>query len=293
MTLLTPWLNEQLAAFEVEFDRYLASIDAPKNLKEAMRYSALNGGKRLRPMLLIAAGHLSGADAKILYPLGMAIEMIHAYSLIHDDLPAMDDDSLRRGKPTCHIQFDEATAILAGDALLTESFVILSHLEGISDSAKIKLIQLFSHSAGASGMVGGQMMDLEGEERKITSDELVAIHRLKTGKLIKASILAGAIAGNTDEKTLMHLTEFADNIGLAFQVKDDILDVTGTSEELGKTAGKDLEQEKSTYVTLLGLEKATTILDELIDKAFDNLNALGEKNAPLLNLTAYVVKRNY
>lgn len=293
MTLLTPWLNEQLAAFEVEFDRYLASIDAPKNLKEAMRYSALNGGKRLRPMLLIAAGHLSGANAKILYPLGMAIEMIHAYSLIHDDLPAMDDDSLRRGKPTCHIQFDEATAILAGDALLTESFVILSHLEGISDSAKIKLIQLFSHSAGASGMVGGQMMDLEGEERKITSDELVAIHRLKTGKLIKASILAGAIAGNADEKTLMHLTEFADNIGLAFQVKDDILDVTGTSEELGKTAGKDLEQEKSTYVTLLGLEKATTILDELIDKAFDNLNALGEKNAPLLNLTAYVVKRNY
>lgn len=293
MTLLTPWLNEQLAAFEVEFDRYLASIDAPKNLKEAMRYSALNGGKRLRPMLLIAAGHLSGADAKILYPLGMAIEMIHAYSLIHDDLPAMDDDSLRRGKPTCHIQFDEATAILAGDALLTESFVILSHLEGISDSAKIKLIQLFSHSAGASGMVGGQMMDLEGEERKITSDELVAIHRLKTGKLIKASILAGAIAGNADEKTLMHLTEFADNIGLAFQVKDDILDVTGTSEELGKTAGKDLEQEKSTYVTLLGLEKATTILDELIDKAFDSLNALGEKNAPLLNLTAYVVKRNY
>ncbi|NLD09655.1 MAG: polyprenyl synthetase family protein, partial [Xanthomonadaceae bacterium] len=291
MTLLTPWLNEQLAAFEVEFDRYLASIDAPKNLKEAMRYSALNGGKRLRPMLLIAAGHLSGADAKILYPLGMAIEMIHAYSLIHDDLPAMDDDSLRRGKPTCHIQFDEATAILAGDALLTESFVILSHLEGISDSAKIKLIQLFSHSAGASGMVGGQMMDLEGEERKITSDELVAIHRLKTGKLIKASILAGAIAGNSDEKTLMHLTEFADNIGLAFQVKDDILDVTGTSEELGKTAGKDLEQEKSTYVTLLGLEKATTILDELSDKAFDNLNALGEKNAPLLNLTAYVVKR--
>lgn len=293
MTLLTPWLNEQLAAFEVEFDRYLASIDAPKNLKEAMRYSALNGGKRLRPMLLIAAGHLSGADAKILYPLGMAIEMIHAYSLIHDDLPAMDDDSLRRGKPTCHIQFDEATAILAGDALLTESFVILSHLEGISDSVKIKLIQLFSHSAGASGMVGGQMMDLEGEERKITSDELVAIHRLKTGKLIKASILAGAIAGNSDEKTLMHLTEFADNIGLAFQVKDDILDVTGTSEELGKTAGKDLEQEKSTYVTLLGLEKATTILDELIDKAFDSLNALGEKNAPLLNLTAYVVKRNY
>jgi len=293
MTLLTPWLNEQLAAFEVEFDRYLASIDAPKNLKEAMRYSALNGGKRLRPMLLIAAGHLSDADAKILYPLGMAIEMIHAYSLIHDDLPAMDDDSLRRGKPTCHIQFDEATAILAGDALLTESFVILSHLEGISDSAKIKLIQLFSHSAGASGMVGGQMMDLEGEERKITSDELVAIHRLKTGKLIKALILAGAIAGNAEEKTLMHLTEFADNIGLAFQVKDDILDVTGTSEELGKTAGKDLEQEKSTYVTLLGLEKATTILDELIDKAFDNLNALGEKNAPLLNLTAYVVKRNY
>ena len=293
MTLLTPWLNEQLAAFEVEFDRYLASIDAPKNLKEAMRYSALNGGKRLRPMLLIAAGHLSGADPKVLYPLGMAIEMIHAYSLIHDDLPAMDDDSLRRGKPTCHIQFDEATAILAGDALLTESFVILSHLEGISESAKIKLIQLFSHSAGASGMVGGQMMDLEGEERKITSDELVAIHRLKTGKLIKASILAGAIAGDADEKTLMHLTEFADNIGLAFQVKDDILDVTGTSEELGKTAGKDLEQEKSTYVTLLGLEKATTILDELIDKAFDNLNALGEKNAPLLNLTAYVVKRNY
>lgn len=293
MTLLTPWLNEQLAAFEVEFDRYLASIDAPKNLKEAMRYSALNGGKRLRPMLLIAAGHLSGADPKVLYPLGMAIEMIHAYSLIHDDLPAMDDDSLRRGKPTCHIQFDEATAILAGDALLTESFVILSHLEGISESAKIKLIQLFSHSAGASGMVGGQMMDLEGEERKITSDELVAIHRLKTGKLIKASILAGAIAGDANEKTLMHLTEFADNIGLAFQVKDDILDVTGTSEELGKTAGKDLEQEKSTYVTLLGLEKATTILDELIDKAFDNLNALGEKNAPLLNLTAYVVKRNY
>ena len=293
MTLLTPWINEQLAAFEVEFDRYLASIDAPKNLKEAMRYSALNGGKRLRPMLLIAAGHLSGADPKVLYPLGMAIEMIHAYSLIHDDLPAMDDDSLRRGKPTCHIQFDEATAILAGDALLTESFVILSHLEGISESAKIKLIQLFSHSAGASGMVGGQMMDLEGEERKITSDELVAIHRLKTGKLIKASILAGAIAGDANEKTLMHLTEFADNIGLAFQVKDDILDVTGTSEELGKTAGKDLEQEKSTYVTLLGLEKATTILDELIDKAFDNLNALGEKNAPLLNLTAYVVKRNY
>ena len=289
----TAWFSQQLSAFETEFAHYLEKINAPTRLKDAMLYSTLNGGKRLRALLVIASGELFNAPKAPLTAIAIAIEMIHAYSLIHDDLPAMDDDDYRRGKLTCHKAFDEATAILAGDALLTQSFECLSHIDDLSAIQIIQLIQLISNASGANGMVGGQIFDIEAEEREISLAELEQIHRNKTGALIKASILAGVIAGNGSQDDYERLSIYADNIGLAFQIKDDILDVTGTQEELGKKPGADQLHEKSTYISLLGLESSIEKLDQLIAEAIKQLEPFGTKATPLIDLAYYIQKRNH
>ncbi|HIW06495.1 MAG TPA: polyprenyl synthetase family protein [Candidatus Ignatzschineria merdigallinarum] len=289
----TAWFKDQFHDFESAFETQLEQIQAPQRLKEAILYSTLNGGKRLRALLTLASGELCGANQQTLYPIAGAIECIHAYSLIHDDLPAMDDDNFRRGKPTCHKAFDEATAILAGDALLTYSFELLSHLPALSAEKKLQIIQLYSTAAGTVGMVGGQFIDLESEDKTITLQELETIHRKKTGALIKAAILAGAIAGNTDQDTYDKLSTYADNIGLAFQIKDDILDVTGTQEELGKMPGSDLLQDKSTYISLLGMDSSVEKLNRLTTDAIELLASFGKKAEPLIDLAHYIQKRNH
>lgn len=289
----TTWFNDQLNTFETAYKIELEKIKAPERLKEAILYSTLNGGKRLRALLTLASGELCLADTEILIPIAAAIESIHAYSLIHDDLPAMDDDEYRRGKLTCHKAFDEATAILAGDALLTFSFELLSHIEGLSAEKRLQIIQLYSVAAGSYGMVGGQYIDLASENSVITLHELETIHRKKTGALIKAAILAGAIAGDVDADTYDRLSVYADNIGLAFQIKDDILDITGTQEELGKMPGSDLLQDKSTYISLLGLEESVKKLNSLTAEAIELLTPLGERATPLIDLANYIQKRNH
>ncbi|UNM96275.1 polyprenyl synthetase family protein [Ignatzschineria rhizosphaerae] len=289
----TAWFNDQFHDFEAAFNAQISQIKAPLRLREAILYSTLNGGKRLRALLTLASGELSGADKSTLYTIATAIECIHAYSLIHDDLPAMDDDDFRRGKPTCHKAFDEATAILAGDALLTYSFELLSQIPTLSAEKKLQLIQLYSTASGTTGMVGGQFIDLESEDKTITLQELETIHRKKTGALIKAAILAGAIAGNTDQDTYDKLSIYADNIGLAFQIKDDILDVTGTKEELGKMPGSDLLQDKSTYISLLGMDSSVEKLNGLTTNAIELLASFGKKAEPLIDLANYIQKRNH
>lgn len=289
----TAWFNDQFHDFEAAFNAQISQIKAPLRLREAILYSTLNGGKRLRALLTLASGELSGADKSTLYTIATAIECIHAYSLIHDDLPAMDDDDFRRGKPTCHKAFDEATAILAGDALLTYSFELLSQIPTLSAEKKLQLIQLYSTASGTTGMVGGQFIDLESEDKTITLQELETIHRKKTGALIKAAILAGAIAGNTDQDTYDKLSTYADNIGLAFQIKDDILDVTGTKEELGKMPGSDLLQDKSTYISLLGMDSSVEKLNGLTTNAIELLTSFGKKAEPLIDLANYIQKRNH
>lgn len=290
----TPWFSAQLHAFETAFKERLSNISTPdERLKEAILYSTLNGGKRLRALLVMATGELCNAERESLHTIGSAIEAIHAYSLIHDDLPAMDDDDIRRGKPTCHKAFDEATAILAGDALLTYAFELLSQIKGLSAEKRLALITLYASSAGANGMVGGQSLDLASENCTIPLSALEKIHRHKTGALIKAAILSGAMAGDADETMLSTLTQYADNVGLAFQIKDDILDVTGTTEELGKAAGSDALQEKSTYITLLGLKTSQTKLQELIEEAVALLAPFGEKAEPLVDLAQYILNRNH
>lgn len=289
----TAWFNDQLHTFETAFKNQLEEIKAPSRLKEAILYSTLNGGKRLRALLTLASGELCDANREILLKVAGAIECIHAYSLIHDDLPAMDDDEYRRGKLTCHKAFDEATAILAGDALLTYSFEILSNIEELSAEKRLQIIQLYSKSAGTYGMVGGQYIDLDSEHKQISLTELETIHRKKTGALIKAAILAGAIAGDTDEDTYDRLSVYADNIGLAFQIKDDILDVIGTQEELGKMPGSDQLQDKSTYISLLGLTESIEKLEALTTEAIELLMPLGERAVPLIDLAHYIQKRNH
>lgn len=289
----TAWFNDQLHTFETAFKNQLEEIKAPSRLKEAILYSTLNGGKRLRALLTLASGELCDANREILLKVAGAIECIHAYSLIHDDLPAMDDDEYRRGKLTCHKAFDEATAILAGDALLTYSFEILSNIEELSAEKRLQIIQLYSKSAGTYGMVGGQYIDLDSEHKQISLTELETIHCKKTGALIKAAILAGAIAGDTDEDTYDRLSVYADNIGLAFQIKDDILDVIGTQEELGKMPGSDQLQDKSTYISLLGLTESIEKLEALTTEAIELLTPLGERAAPLIDLAHYIQKRNH
>lgn len=274
-----------------ELSDLIEALSIPSSLKESMHYSLQAGGKRIRPILLLAVLHELGGDNPEALKVAAAIEMIHTYSLIHDDLPSMDNDDLRRGMPTNHKVFGEAVAILAGDALITYSFGVVARLQHVSSDDKIRLIDLMSVSAGAEGMVGGQVLDIEGEEKKLTLEELEQVHRLKTGALLTYSILAGAILGKATLEEMLALSRFGEHLGLAFQIQDDILDVTGTSKELGKTAGKDESSEKSTYPSLLTLPKAKEKLDYHAAEALRAIRSLDGEKPLLEELTALIVKR--
>lgn len=266
----------------------------PQQLHDSMEYSLLAGGKRLRPILLFASYHAFQEERyeKVLHT-ATALEMIHTYSLIHDDLPAMDDDDFRRGKLTNHKKFDEATAILAGDALLTSAFELVSKDDQLTADEKVFLIQALSHAAGPEGMVAGQILDMEGEKRKLSLGELEAVHRLKTGKLISFAIIAGAYLGNARKEQLEYLKQFADYLGLIFQVQDDILDVIGDAEKLGKPVGSDEENTKSTYPNLLGLDGAKAQLAQYTEKALVTLHKADIHDSYLEKLLHYFGERDH
>lgn len=274
-----------------EMHAQISGLSIPQSLKDSMDYSLQAGGKRIRPILMLAVMHELGADHPDALKVASAIEMIHTYSLIHDDLPSMDNDDLRRGMPTNHKVYGEAVAILAGDALMTYSFGLIARLENVSSDDKVNLIDLMSVSSGAEGMVGGQILDIEGEEKKLGLQELEQVHRLKTGALLTFSILSGAILAQAKPEVILSLTRFGEHLGLAFQIRDDILDVTGTSEELGKTAGKDETSEKSTYPGILTLEGAQEKLDHHAAEALRSIEALDSDMALLKELTSMIVKR--
>jgi len=266
----------------------------PQSLHKAMRYSIFAGGKRIRPVLMMAACDAVGGQRDNAIPAACAMEMIHTYSLIHDDLPAMDDDDLRRGQPTNHKVFGEANAILAGDALLTEAFILLSTDkpgDDIDAETRRRVIHIIARAAGCAGMVGGQVIDMESEGKEIDLPTLEYIHIHKTGALIKASIEVGALLGGTDEKTLARLSRYGELAGLAFQIADDILDVTADQNELGKDVGSDEARGKATYVSLLGLRQARERADELRDMAMDTLSDLGEKAEPLRQIMKFIIER--
>ena len=268
---------------------------APHTLHQAMRYGALNGGKRIRPILVFATGQALGADEQDLQTPALAVELIHCYSLVHDDLPAMDDDDLRRGKPTCHIQFNEATAILAGDALHTQAFYELSN-HNFSEKAQpqqVEMIRLLAEASGSFGMGGGQAIDLESTQKTIDLPILENMHRMKTGALIKSSVLLGALcAGPLKANERQALIDYADAIGLAFQVKDDILDIESDTETLGKPQGSDVEKEKNTYPALLGLEGSRQKLNDLLQLALQALAKLPYNTQLLADLAKFIVHRN-
>ena len=288
---------DTLSAYRHRVDQTLektirAAYHPSSRLQEAMLYATLNGGKRLRPLLVYAAGESLGQTADKLDLAAAAMECIHCCSLIHDDLPAMDDDELRRGKPTCHIAFDEATAILAGDALQNFAFELLASPNNhLSPAIQLRLIQILSLHSGASGMISGQSLDLLAEGKMIATDKLEQIHRLKTGALIRASVLMGAVAGGCDENTLRIYDQFAMHIGLAFQLQDDLLDVIGNREKLGKNTGQDSKNNKATYTILLGVEKTQARIVALMQNAHDALHLLPHDAAMLNMLCDYVMKR--
>ncbi|MAZ87433.1 MAG: (2E,6E)-farnesyl diphosphate synthase [Cellvibrionaceae bacterium] len=263
-----------------------------ERLMQAMQYSLLSGGKRIRPILAYASAQAVAELSAAVDRVGCAVEAIHAYSLIHDDLPAMDDDDLRRGQPTCHIAFDEASAILAGDALQTLAFEQLASAPNISDSTRIELIQELASASGAAGMVGGQAIDLASVNQQPSLQQLQQMHSLKTGALIRASVRMGAIAtGAASPQQLQALSLYADAIGLAFQVQDDILDVIADTETLGKQQGADIALNKPTYVSLLGLEQAQQKAQQLHQTALDALAGFDQKADILRALASYIIER--
>jgi farnesyl diphosphate synthase len=264
----------------------------PKGLHQAMRYAALGGGKRMRPLLVYAAGHLFAADEDLLDAPAAAVELIHAYSLVHDDLPAMDDDDMRRGRPTTHIAFDEATAILAGDALQTRAFELLAAAP-LAPALAVDCLRTLATASGAAGMCGGQALDIDATGQQQSVADLERMHALKTGALIRAAVRMGALCGGANDADLARLDVFANALGLAFQVRDDILDVEASSEQLGKTAGKDQAQDKSTFPALLGMDGAKARLQALSLQMDECLLGYGERAAALAALAHLTVQRSH
>ena len=262
-----------------------------EKLRESMAYSLMAGGKRLRPILLMAAADAVGVDGTKFLPVACALEMIHTYSLIHDDLPAMDNDDLRRGKPTNHVVYGEGIAILAGDALLTLAFTVILRQKAVPAEALLRVVDEISRAAGAEGMVGGQVLDLEAENRQISMEELRRVHTGKTGALFRAALRSGAILAGASEEQLSALTAYADHFGLAFQITDDILDVIGNAEEIGKPVGSDEKNHKSTYVTLTSLEMAQELARRTVAEAEAALSVFGQEATFLRELVAYLVNR--
>ncbi|AXK20310.1 polyprenyl synthetase family protein [Bacillus toyonensis] len=288
------FLKESKTFVEEKLVSYANELQCPNVLREAMAYSLEAGGKRLRPLLLFATLQAFGKERNLGVGAACALEMIHTYSLVHDDLPCMDDDDLRRGKPTNHKVFGEAMAVLAGDGLLTYAFQIVMAYEQkeISAEKKVRLVLELAKAAGPEGMVGGQVADMEAEGKQLTIDELEYIHKHKTGKLLEFAVLAGAILSNATKEQEEKLLEFAKNIGLAFQIRDDILDVEGTEEEIGKPIGSDVSNEKSTYTTLFTVDRAKNILEETIAKAKDAISSLQLQDEYLLSICDLIAKRN-
>lgn len=287
-----PAMQELAVRIETALKRYVATVEGPEALREAMGYSILGGGKRVRPALLLAVHGLFTSEVPDPMPAACALEFIHTYSLIHDDLPALDDDDLRRGRPSCHVRFGEAMAVLAGDAILTEAFTLLTRdLPPEHAPLGLRLIREISAAAGAGGMVGGQVLDMQSTQSNISRSDLERLQQLKTGRLFRAAARCGALLGGADEEQLAAVTRYADRLGLAFQVADDILDVTATTEALGKTAGKDARQEKNTYVSLLGLAGARGLAEQLRVEAVEALRCFGPAAEALRRLAAFTVER--
>ena len=278
------------AALEIHLP---AESTEPRTLHRAMRYSVFAGGKRIRPALVIAAADLHGGQRDAVLPAACAMEMIHTYSLIHDDLPAMDDDDLRRGRPSCHKAFDEATAILAGDALLTHAFLILARQDAPAPERLLRQISILAEAAGTGGMIGGQMADLESEGRDVKLATVERIHLLKTAALISASLTMGAVMAGASGADLERIERFGRRIGLLFQITDDILDRTGDPERLGKTVGKDEAQGKATYPAAAGMKEANTRARMLAREAAEDIAPYGDDAAILLQLTEYLLRRSH
>lgn len=283
----------------IDVDQFLdlvapPSVTPPTTLHEGMRYSLLAGGKRIRPILTIAAAEAIGAAAPGLMPVACSLEFIHTYSLIHDDLPSMDNDDFRRGKPTNHKVYGEAMAILSGDALLTMAFDIISRpdlMKGCDPARQIRIIQELAFGSGTLGMVGGQVFDIQAENKDIDLDTLQTIHKHKTGMLIRAAVRMGAIAAGANDRQLDDLTGYAEDIGLAFQIADDVLNVTGTREELGKNPNTDAERGKKTYPTFHGVEGAKKLADDCVARAINRLSSLGPSADPLREIARYITAR--
>ncbi len=294
---LRNYLHNRSVLVDQALDHWLPAKNIlPFSLHQSMRYSIFAGGKRLRPILMIAASEAVGGTAQQVMHAACAMEMIHTYSLVHDDLPAMDDDDFRRGRPTNHKAYDEATAILAGDALLTEAFRLLADADAnrsIPPATTLKVIELVARYSGSQGMVGGQIVDMESEGKEIDFPTLEYIHTHKTGGLILASVQAGAMLGGGNEEQLAALTRFGGAAGLAFQITDDILDIVGDQAKLGKNVGTDQSRGKATYPALLGLAEARQRADELRDIAIDALAPLGSAAETLQALARFIVNRHY
>jgi len=291
------WMKTVQAGSENDLSGYLPAPDViPAKLHQAMRYALLGGGKRVRPLLVYAAGALFGADTAVLSRAAAAVEMIHAYSLVHDDMPCMDDDELRRGKPTVHVAYDEATALLVGDALQSQAFLVLSEAQGdanpVPPARLLAMVRLLAHASGSAGMCGGQAIDLDSVGISLTLAQLEQMHQLKTGALLRASVVLGALAGkDLTDAELNALNVYARAIGLAFQVVDDVLDATADSATLGKTAGKDAADNKPTYVSILGLEPSRALAEKLRLDAHAALAPFGEKALRLRELADLIVQR--
>ncbi|MDN3517638.1 (2E,6E)-farnesyl diphosphate synthase [Aquisalimonas lutea] len=295
----TERLEQRLPAYrdrvEDSLARFLPAPDTlPMRLHEAMRYAVLGSGKRLRPVLVYATGEALGAPAEALDRPACAVELIHAYSLVHDDLPCMDDDDLRRGRPTCHKAYDEATAVLVGDALQSLAFRILAEApSAVPAEARAEMVARLATAAGSHGMAGGQALDLAATGRTLDLAQLEDLHIHKTGALIRASVMLGALCARApDRQDLDALDRYAKSIGLAFQIQDDILDVEGTTEALGKTSGADARLDKATYPGLLGMQEARTRGRELVERALDSLEGLGDSADCLRDLARYIMERS-
>ena len=290
---LKSYLKQQKVTVEKALDTSIA-IARPEKIYEAMRYSLLAGGKRLRPILCLATCELMGGTEAMAMPTACALEMIHTMSLIHDDLPAMDNDDFRRGKPTNHKVYGDDIAILAGDGLLAYAFeFVATQTKNVKPENIIRVVASLGKTVGAAGLVGGQVLDLESEGKPdITAETLSFIHTHKTGALLEASVVTGAIIADANSDDIARLSQYARNIGLAFQIIDDILDITATDEQLGKTAGKDLQAQKATYPSIWGLEKSQLKAQELVDSAIAQLSTYGAKAEPLRAVANYIVTRD-
>ena len=287
MSTVVEYLEERARVTDAALEFYLSTWEgAPDTLREAIRYSLFAGGKRLRPALALGAAEIVCGDYSVAMPAACAIEMIHTYSLIHDDLPCMDDDDIRRGKPTLHRAYYEATAVLAGDGLQAMAF------DAIADAGNIAVVREIAQAAGVAGMVGGQYIDLQSEGKDLPLEAVQEMHRRKTGALIRVAVRAGAMLAGADREQLENLTQYGEHAGLAFQIADDILDVVGDEAEMGKRSGMDSARRKSTYPSLVGLKVARRLADEAVAAALGALDSYGREADPLRDLARFVVERS-